>query len=94
MAYEYELLPPLVQDVLKPFTDSYIKTNLVKFYFTIGNALSLNSDINGNIKTIQIMIQRQNASNESYYSPEYELIEVNTKTVYSTYPTEPGDHYV
>ena len=58
MAYEYELLPPLVQDILKPFTDDYVKKYDVKFYFSVGNSYALNSKTNGNINTIQIMIQR------------------------------------
>ena len=94
MAYEYELLPPLVQDVLKPFTDDYVKKYDVKFYFSVGNNYALNSKTNGNINTIQIMIQRQNTSNNVYYSPQYELIQVRNDTVFNLSSSQQGDHYV
>lgn len=94
MAYEYELLPPLVQDVLKPFTDDYVKRYNVKFYFSVGNDYTLNSKINGNINTIQIMIQKQNTSNNIYYSPQYELIQVRNDTVFNSSSSQQGDHYI
>lgn len=94
MAYKYELLPPLVQDVLKPFTDDYVKKYDVKFYFSVGNNYALNSKTNGNINTIQIMIQRQNTSNNVYYSPQYELIQVRNDTVFNLSSSQQGDHCV
>jgi hypothetical protein len=75
MAYEYELLPPLVQDVLPPFSWQDKEINkYVKFYFSIGNTEALNSTTNNNIKTIQVMVQKQNTSNSSYLAPTYMFI--------------------
>lgn len=58
MAYEYELLPPIVPDVIPAFGSAQ---STVKFYFSIGNYEKL---INEHINTIQVSIQQQSQSQE------------------------------
>lgn len=95
MAYEYELLPPIVQDVLPPFT------GLNRLYFTVGNSKALNSIENGNIQTIQICIQEQNLKTKKYETPNYYTFStINSKNTNSfrveicNIPTIYGDHYI
>lgn len=93
MAYEYKLLPPLVQDILPPFSqrDKEI-SKYIKFYFSIGNTEALNSTTNNNIKTIQVMVQKQNTSNSSYLAPTYMFIGTQDTEIEETNTL--GDHYV
>ena len=94
MAYEYQLLPPIVLDTLPTFDDS---TNF-KFYFSVGNTLALNSADNDNIQTIQIAIQQQEETSKSnnfqsiYFDTQYQLFEASEAIIDTN--SSFGDHYI
>ena len=94
MAYEYELLPPIVQDILPAFSEAELSEDSqgVKFYFSTGNYNILNSLENGNVQTIQVMIQQQLITNSSYKAPQYELILAENSYVQRN--SALGDHYI
>ena len=100
MAYEYELLPPIVPDMLPAFGSAQ---STVKFYFSIGNQEEL---IKEHIRTIQVSIQQQSQSNEdangkinyTFFETQNIFIDTTSSSLpragVETLNTNLGDHFI
>lgn len=96
MAFNYELLPPIVPDILPAFSEDKIK-----FYFTVGDGIGQTLD-KIDINTVQYSIVNQETGEPIQFKNEInnEILNygfyqgANIQPCMSTYDIQFGDHYI